>query len=164
MAYRTIEGVPVWGTPLEEAVRQIGVCQQTATQSALMADHHVGYSMPIGGVCTYADKISPSGIGYDISCGNKAVRTDAPAAEITANIETVMDDVWRTISFGIGRKNLDLHHESVELRFRQGIGAFELEGVLGSNPQSGGGAGYCAHPVPGHGATTTNCWPPPRIC
>ena len=105
MAYRTIEGVPVWGKPLEEAVRQIGVCQQTATQSALMADHHVGYSMPIGGVCTYADKISPSGVGYDISCGNKAVRTDAPAAEITANIETVMDDVWRTISFGIGMKN-----------------------------------------------------------
>ena len=111
MAYQTIDGVPVWGKPQEEAVRQIKVCQQTAERSALMADHHLGYSMPIGGVCAYADKISPSGVGYDISCGNKAVRIDAPATEIRDNVQSIMDDIWKTISFGVGMKNKErVHH------------------------------------------------------
>ena len=111
MSYRTIDGVPVWGKPLDDAVKQIVVCDQGADHSALMADHHLGYSMPIGGVCAYAGKISPSGVGYDISCGNKAVRVDATADEVKANVSTIMDDVWRTISFGIGMKNKErVHH------------------------------------------------------
>ena len=38
-----------------------------------MADHHKGYAVPIGGVVAYKDAISPSGVGFDIACGNKAV-------------------------------------------------------------------------------------------
>jgi tRNA-splicing ligase RtcB len=51
--------------------------------------------------------VSPSGVGYDIACGNKAVRLDAPAAAVRANIKAVMDDVWKSISFGVGRKNAE---------------------------------------------------------
>jgi Uncharacterized conserved protein len=53
----------------------------------------------------YYDSISPSGVGYDIGCGNKAVLTDAGAADVQKNIRKIMDDVWRTVSFGIGRNN-----------------------------------------------------------
>lgn len=71
----------------------------------MMADHHKGYAVPIGGVVAYEDRISPSGVGYDIACGNKAVLTDAPAADIKAHIGKIMDDVFSNIAFGVGRKN-----------------------------------------------------------
>jgi tRNA-splicing ligase RtcB (3'-phosphate/5'-hydroxy nucleic acid ligase) len=101
-----IDQIPVFGSPIDEgALSQIRTCALTATRVALMADHHKGYAVPIGGVVAYEDAISPSGVGYDIACGNKAVLTDAPADEVRGNIKTIMDDVWRTISFGIGRNN-----------------------------------------------------------
>lgn len=101
-----IDGIPVFGCPIDEsALSQIRTCALTAEKVSLMADHHKGYAVPIGGVVAYEDAISPSGVGYDIACGNKAVLTDAPAEEIRRNIRTIMDDVWRTISFGVGRNN-----------------------------------------------------------
>jgi tRNA-splicing ligase RtcB len=72
-----------------------------------MADHHKGYAVPIGGVVAYRDRISPSGVGFDIACGNKAVLTDASFTDVQMNIRTIMDDVFRIISFGVGRKNDD---------------------------------------------------------
>jgi len=105
MTVEIIQGVPVWGDPLDNAVRQIENCAGEADAVALMADHHPGYSVPIGGVVAYRDKLNPAGVGYDIACGNKAIRLDIPAGEVRANIDGIMDDVWRTISFGIGRKN-----------------------------------------------------------
>lgn len=105
---RMIDNIPVWGTPVDEgALAQIKNCAKTADHVALMSDHHKGYAVPIGGVVAYENSISPSGVGYDIGCGNKAVLTDAPADEIRANISTIMDDVFRTISFGVGRNNAE---------------------------------------------------------
>ena len=105
MTVQMIGGVPVWGDPLDNAVEQILNCTGDASAAALMADHHLGYSVPIGGVLAYEDKLSPAGVGYDIACGNKAVRLDVPAAEVKAHLKPIMDDIWRTISFGVGRKN-----------------------------------------------------------
>lgn len=103
-----IDNIPVWGSPVDEgALRQIKNCAKTADRVALMADHHLGYAVPIGGVVACADSISPSGVGFDIACGNKAILTDADASEVRANIARIMDDVWRFVSFGVGRKNED---------------------------------------------------------
>lgn len=103
---RVVDGIPVWGDPVDQAsLAQIKRCALTADKAALMADHHKGYAVPIGGVVAYHDSISPSGVGYDIACGNKAVLTDADAGDVRARIRTIMDDIWSTISFGIGRKN-----------------------------------------------------------
>jgi len=103
-----IDNIPVYGTTVDDgAMKQIRNCARTAVHVALMADHHKGYAVPIGGVVAYEDAISPSGVGYDIACGNKAVLTDASAEEVKANIRTIMDDVWRTVAFGVGRKNQD---------------------------------------------------------
>jgi tRNA-splicing ligase RtcB (3'-phosphate/5'-hydroxy nucleic acid ligase) len=100
------DDIPVWGDPIdEEAVRQIINCRRTADWVAMMADHHKGYAVPIGGVVAYRNSISPSGVGYDIACGNKAVLTDANLEDVKANIETIMDDVYSNISFGVGQKN-----------------------------------------------------------
>src|SRR6478609_5501117 len=105
MSYQIIDNIPVWGTPQANAVSQMVNAAKTAHKAALMADHHQGYSVPIGGVIAYKGQVSPSGVGYDIACGNKAVRlgVDAPAG--IGNISAVMDAVWERVSFGVGRKN-----------------------------------------------------------
>jgi tRNA-splicing ligase RtcB (3'-phosphate/5'-hydroxy nucleic acid ligase) len=110
---KRINNIPVWGDPIEAtAVRQIERCAVNAEHAALMADHHQGYAVPIGGVVAWADKISPSGVGYDIACGNKAVLLDAPAEDVKANIKTIMNDIWRNLSFGIGQNNQNrIEHE-----------------------------------------------------
>jgi tRNA-splicing ligase RtcB (3'-phosphate/5'-hydroxy nucleic acid ligase) len=103
-----IDNIPVWGSPVDEgALRQIRNCARTADRVALMADHHLGYAVPIGGVVAYRESVSPSGVGYDIACGNKAVRTDADANDVRHSIGPIMNDVFETISFGVGRKNDD---------------------------------------------------------
>ena len=100
-----VEDVPVFGPPDEASVRQILTCRrsQQAVGAALMADHHKGYSQPIGGVVVYEEAVSPSGVGYDIACGNKAVLTDMPAQDARRDIARIMDRIWRGIEFGVGR-------------------------------------------------------------
>lgn len=71
----------------------------------LCADGHLGYSMPIGGVVGYRDHVSPSGVGYDIACGNLAVRTNVKYADIEKDADRIADEIQSRISFGIGRKN-----------------------------------------------------------
>lgn len=97
--------IPVFGGADEKTLNQIRTCAKTADKVALMADNHLGYGLPIGGVMAYRDSISPTGVGYDIGCGNKAVRLDIPGSELRSNIKKIMDDIWGTISFGIGQKN-----------------------------------------------------------
>jgi tRNA-splicing ligase RtcB len=112
MPFTELNGIPIWGKPQDNAVQQILNCQKTADYCALMADHHLGYAVPIGGVVAYEDQVSPSGVGFDIGCGNKAVLLDADAGEIRANIDALMDDIWREISFGVGMKNKEeVEHE-----------------------------------------------------
>ncbi len=112
MAYQNIEGVRVWGNPDQGALVQAKMCAETGNvvQALLMADHHKGYSQPIGGVVVYDGQISPSGVGYDIACGNKAVRTNLFAKDIKPELTRIMDEIARKISFGIGRVN----HEKVD--------------------------------------------------
>ncbi|MFS1514526.1 RtcB family protein [Chengkuizengella sp. SCS-71B] len=107
MSFQEIDGVRIWGKPDEGAVNQAITCSKTgnAVQTLLMADHHKGYCQPIGGVVVYDGQISPSGVGYDIACGNKAVRTNIQASEIKSNIKFYMDEIVRQISFGMGRVN-----------------------------------------------------------
>jgi len=102
---RIVDGIPVFGVPDEGALQQIKVCARTAAAVALMPDNHKGYGVPIGGVVAYRDAISPIGVGYDIGCGDKAVRLDMPGHELRPRIKSIMDALWRTISFGIGRVN-----------------------------------------------------------
>ncbi len=103
---QVIGDVPVFGEPVDAgALAQIQRCRASAAAAVLMADHHLGYAVPIGGVVVYKDAISPSGVGYDIGCGNKAVLTDMPGSEARARIATLMDDIWKRLSFGMGQKN-----------------------------------------------------------
>lgn len=114
MTYQTIDGVRVWGKPDESALSQAKTCavHGNVVQALLMADHHKGYSQPIGGVIAYDGQISPSGVGYDIGCGNKAVRTNLMACDVLPRLADIMDRIARKVSFGIGRINSEpVDHE-----------------------------------------------------
>ncbi|OUN01338.1 MAG: RNA-splicing ligase RtcB [Firmicutes bacterium ZCTH02-B6] len=104
---RITDGIVVFGDPDADTVAQIRRCAappETAG-AVLCADAHKGYSMPIGGVVAYRGLTSPSGVGFDIGCGNKAVRTNLKVADIRRDLPKLMDRVFKEISFGIGRKN-----------------------------------------------------------
>jgi tRNA-splicing ligase RtcB len=70
----------------------------------LCADHHPGYSQPIGGAVAYGGFVSPSGVGYDIGCGNKAARTELTRADLDdlGGVDAVMREITRRVSFGMG--------------------------------------------------------------
>src|SRR5690625_2454551 len=97
----------IFGEHEEDTLRQFNNCLKTGSVvgGVLCADGHYGYSQPVGGVVVYDGQISPSGVGYDIACGNKAVRTNLKHDDIKDNIATIMDEVAKQIPFGIGRKN-----------------------------------------------------------
>ncbi|HET9322966.1 MAG TPA: RtcB family protein [Gaiellaceae bacterium] len=90
----------------ERSLRQLERCMEAgdAEFGVLCADHHPGYSQPIGGGIAYENYVSPSGVGYDIGCGNKAARTDLTRADLEerGGVEAVMQEIARRISFGMG--------------------------------------------------------------
>ena len=78
----------------------------------ICADGHLGYAQPVGGVIAYEKQISISGVGFDIGCGNMAVRLDTPFLAIEDKVGAIIKDVARVISFGIGRTNEErVEHE-----------------------------------------------------
>ncbi|MFI5333793.1 MAG: RtcB family protein [Chlamydiales bacterium] len=94
------------GTVDMEVLAQIkNAMEPHGDYGVLCADNHIGYSVPIGAAIAYKNKISPSGVGYDIACGNKAVRLSCDAEKIKMNIRQIMDEIQVNISFGVGRKN-----------------------------------------------------------
>ena len=97
----------------DKSIAQIERCTSENDIGVLTADAHYGYGHPIGGAVAYKNKISLSGVGFDIACGNKAVRTDIKADEI--KLPKIMDEIYNQISFGIGRKNnKPIEHEVLE--------------------------------------------------
>lgn len=97
----------IFGSHEESTLRQFTHCLQTGNVvgGVLCADGHYGYSQPVGGVVVYDGQISPSGVGYDIACGNKAVKTDLTYHDIKENLPLIMDQITAKIPFGIGKKN-----------------------------------------------------------
>lgn len=114
----------IFGTHDENTIRQLQDVAARAERVALMADGHVGYVMPIGGVAAYREKVSVVGVGFDIACGNAAIRTDLKLADVTDGRLTLdeanrnphrlvsdrklvglANEIQGSLSFGIGRKN-----------------------------------------------------------
>ena len=98
----------IFGSHEQKTIAQLERCAavENGARAVLCADGHLGYSMPIGGVVGYHQFISPSGVGYDIACGNLAARTDLRASDI-GDWTRLAAEIQRSISFGIGRKNND---------------------------------------------------------
>jgi tRNA-splicing ligase RtcB len=98
--------IKTYGPVDERSLKQLERCMAAgdAEYGVLCADHHPGYSQPIGGAIAYEGHVSPSGVGYDIGCGNKAVQTELTRADLEdlGGVEAIMDRITQRISFGMG--------------------------------------------------------------
>src|ERR1700752_1829164 len=103
---RSPVNIATFGPVDDRSLEQLKRCMAAgdAEFGVLCADHHPGYSQPIGGGIAYEGYVSPSGVGYDIGCGNKAAPTGLPRDDLDAlgGVEAVMGEIARRISFGIG--------------------------------------------------------------
>ena len=96
----------IFGSHDAQTLAQLRDVASRAERVALMADGHLGYVMPIGGVAAYRRQVSVVGVGFDIACGNAAIRTDRRARDYPrAELEALADEIQHVISFGMGRTN-----------------------------------------------------------
>lgn len=97
----------VFGNHDDATIAQMRNCMSVgnAVAGVICADGHLGYAQPVGGVIAYEKQISISGVGFDIGCGNMAVRLDTKFADIQDRVNLINQDVARVISFGVGRTN-----------------------------------------------------------
>jgi tRNA-splicing ligase RtcB len=105
------QDIRVFGQHDARTLAQIADVASRAEKVALMADGHVGYVMPIGGVAAFRNQVSVVGVGFDIACGNAAIQTDRKLGEFTSGdadtkpLRSLADEIASTVSFGIGRRN-----------------------------------------------------------
>lgn len=97
--------VRIFGEHEENTLQQMHqvASHERVVGAALMADGHLGYGMPVGGVVAYDSAVSPEGVGFDIACGNKAVRTDLLYSDVINDVEPLMDRIFSEIAFGVGQ-------------------------------------------------------------
>lgn len=95
----------VFGDHEENTLAQFDDVASRSKGAALMADGHLGYVMPIGGVTAYDNQVSVVGVGFDIACGNAAIRTDLLEEDIIGLHEEIADSIFDELSFGVGSEN-----------------------------------------------------------
>jgi len=103
--------------------------------SIVMPDGHQGYGFPIGGVAAMAidedGVISPGGVGYDINCGVRVIRTNLDIKDVKPKLRELIEELFRNIPSGLGStgkvrlgvQELDrVLDEGVEWAVRKGYG------------------------------------------
>ncbi|MDT8441381.1 MAG: RtcB family protein [Desulfuromonadales bacterium] len=76
-----------------------------------MPDIHWGYGFPIGGVAAFdatEGVVSPGGVGYDINCGVRLLRSDLEVAELRPVLNRLVDALFRNVPSGVGSERRDL--------------------------------------------------------
>ncbi|MDA4116033.1 MAG: RtcB family protein [Thaumarchaeota archaeon] len=90
-----------------EQVTNVAMLPGIVKYSYAMADAHWGYGFPIGGVAAFdleKGVISPGGIGFDINCGMRLVRTNLRLSEVKPKIKELVDLLFRLVPTGVGVK------------------------------------------------------------
>jgi tRNA-splicing ligase RtcB (3'-phosphate/5'-hydroxy nucleic acid ligase) len=101
--------IRIFGDHDDRTREQMARCMEhgSVVGGVLCADGHLGYAQPVGGVIAYAEHVSVSGVGFDIGCGNMAVRLDVPKARIEDRIGPLLGEIAANVSFGLGRTNAE---------------------------------------------------------
>lgn len=93
--------------------------------SYAMPDIHWGYGFPIGGVAAFEVEegvVSPGGVGYDINCGVRLIRSDIRAEEVKDRIREIIDRLFVNVPSGVGshRKDFRLSKEDLKKVAKEG--------------------------------------------
>ncbi len=92
-------------SPLQ--VQNVSQLPGIVNYSMAMPDIHWGYGFPIGGVAAFdmnSGVISPGGVGYDINCGVRLLRTAITRSDIQGKIPELVDNLFHYIPSGVGSK------------------------------------------------------------
>lgn len=90
-----------------EQVANVAALPGIVKVSAAMPDVHTGYGFPIGGVAAFDLKdgiVSPGGVGYDINCGVRLLRSNLRKQEIAPKLKPLVDALYNDIPSGVGSK------------------------------------------------------------
>ena len=92
-----------------EQVANVAFLPGIVRYSLAMPDIHWGYGFPIGGVAAMREDggvISPGGVGFDINCGTRVLRTDLTEEEVRPHVKELLDQIFRDIPAGVGGHGL----------------------------------------------------------
>ncbi|MGH9203818.1 MAG: RtcB family protein, partial [Vicinamibacterales bacterium] len=88
-----------------EQVANVATLPGIVGHSLAMPDIHWGYGFPVGGVAAFDVEdgiISPGGIGFDVNCGVRLLRTNLTEAEVRPKLTTLVDTLFQTVPSGVG--------------------------------------------------------------
>ncbi|MCQ8902954.1 MAG: RtcB family protein [Methanothrix sp.] len=100
-----------------EQVANVATLPGIVKYSMAMPDAHLGYGFPIGGVAAFREDggvISPGGVGFDINCGVRLLRTDLTVDEVKPLISDLIESLFEEIPSGVGATSR-LHVSDSEL-------------------------------------------------
>lgn len=89
-----------------EQAKNVACLPGIQRMSYVMPDAHQGYGFPIGGVAAFDLEegiISPGGVGYDINCGVRLLRTDFTEEDITAKRKELLAEIFKEVPAGVGK-------------------------------------------------------------
>ncbi len=117
----------IYATPTILQSMDVGVFEQVTNVACLpgirryalcMPDGHWGYGFPIGGVAAFDVRcgiISPGGVGYDVNCGMRLIRTDLTREDVQPRLEQLMTELFRRVPAGVGAGGfVRLDHDSFD--------------------------------------------------
>ncbi len=121
----------------DEALRQVAnvACLPGIVRASLaMPDIHWGYGFPIGGVAAFdleTGVISPGGVGYDINCGVRLLRSGLSAGEVAGKSRPLVEALFRNIPTGVGshRADFKLTARDEDRLLREGAGWVVRQGM-----------------------------------
>ncbi len=97
----------IWQEKVFQQVANVAFLPGIVSYSLAMPDVHWGYGFPIGGVAATRVKdgvVSPGGVGFDINCGVRLLRTNLIAKEVAPHIEELTDELYSNIPSGLGSR------------------------------------------------------------
>ncbi len=85
--------------------------------SLAMPDIHWGYGFPIGGVAAFDEEadgvVSPGGVGYDINCGVRLLRTRLTRKDVEPKLRPLLNELYRAVPTGVGEGGVTLSAEGI---------------------------------------------------
>ncbi|MFC1995713.1 RtcB family protein [Chloroflexota bacterium] len=95
----------IWEEQVFQQVANVAFLPGIVSHSLAMPDIHWGYGFPIGGVAATGVKdgvVSPGGVGFDINCGVRLLRTNLTEEEVRPKIESLIAELFLSIPSGLG--------------------------------------------------------------
>lgn len=105
--------------------RNVASIPGIVSHGVVLPDGHEGYGFPVGGVAAMDAEegmISPGGVGYDINCGVRLIRSNLTEESVRLKLKDLVSDLFRSIPSGVGSKGaVKLSHSELDEVLIRGV-------------------------------------------